>query len=222
MNPSWRTREKGRRKAAIKSVGHEKPRWNKLKVSHVCQLGQAAVGHFHKAPMEQVIGGCWLEQDRGSGADGPVLHWPRIPAPCWGPQEEAEQAPRKNGVPLSPWHCTLPSLGLHPSLYPLPLQPSLSHPSPPSPPHLTKHPKRWPSPQGSGQPPGLTMAQTTSWSKGRPCQMGVPGMDACRKCNSIALMQLCFQARSIPGFYPPDIWSKCRAGLHIESLIWCM
>lgn len=71
---------------------------------------------------------------------------------------------------------------------PLPLSPI-----PPSPPHLAKHPKRWPSPQGSGQPPGLTMAQTTSWSMGRPCQMSVPGMDACRKCNSTALMQLCIQ-----------------------------
>lgn len=157
-----------------------------LKVSHVCQLGQAAVGHFHKAPMEQVTGGCWLERDRGSGADGPVLHWPRIPAPCWGPQEEAEQAPRKNGVLLSPWHCALPSLGLHPSLYPLPLQPSLSTPPYKTPKTLTK-------------PSGLRPA---SWANngpdnklvyGIPCQMGVPGMDACRKCNSIALMQLCFQ-----------------------------
>lgn len=113
-----RRRRKRRLRAAIQTVAHktQKPWWKMLKVSHACQLGQAAVGHFHKVPMEQVIGGCWHEQDRGSRADGPVLHWPCIPAPRWGPQEGAEQAPRKNGVPLRPWHCALPSLGLHPSL----------------------------------------------------------------------------------------------------------
>lgn len=54
--------------------GAQQPWQNTLKVSHACQLGQAAVGHFHKVPMEQVIVGCWHEWDRGSGADGPVLH----------------------------------------------------------------------------------------------------------------------------------------------------
>lgn len=54
--------------------GARQPWQNTLKVSHACQLGQAAVGHFHKVPMEQVIVGCWHEWDRGSGADGPVLH----------------------------------------------------------------------------------------------------------------------------------------------------
>lgn len=83
--------------------------------------------------------------------------------------------------PAQPWPAPI-------SVAPLPLSPI-----PPSPPHPAKHPKRWPSPQGSGQPPGLTMAQTTSWSMGRPCQMSVPGMDSCRKCNSTAPMQLCIQ-----------------------------
>ena len=171
-----------------------------LKVSHACQLGQAAVGHFHKVPMEQVIAGCWHEWDRGSGADGPVLHWPCIPAPCWGPRRGLSRLPERRVSHWDPGIEPCPALACnhHCSPPPLPLSPI-----PPPPPHPAKHPKRWPSPQGSGQPPGLTMAQTTSWSMGRPCQMSVPGMDSCRKCNSTALMQLRIQdyVASLPCFH---------------------
>lgn len=34
--------------------------------------------------------------------------------PAGDPRRGSEQAPRKNGVLLRPWHCAVPSLGLHP------------------------------------------------------------------------------------------------------------
>lgn len=154
----------------------QRPWWHMLKVSHACQLGQAAVGHFHKVPMEQVIGRCWHEQDRSNGADGPVLHWPCIPAPHWGPRRGLSRLPERR---VSHWH---------PGNEPCPVlacthlcSPPPSFTQPPSASHPAKHPKRWPSPQGSGQPPGLTMGQTTSCSLGRSFQVSMPRFDFCRR-----------------------------------------
>lgn len=92
-----------------------------LKVSHACQLGQAAVGHFHKVPMEQVIGGVLAWQDRGSGADGPVLHWPCIPAPCWGPRRGLSRLPERR---VSHWD---------PGIQPCPALACTHHYTPPPP-----------------------------------------------------------------------------------------
>lgn len=127
-----------------------------------------------------------------SCTDHVSLHPAGAPGGGWAGSQKGECPTETLALsPAQPWPAPI-------TVAPLPLSPI--HPPPP---HPAKHPKRWPSPQGSGQPPGLTMAQTTSWSMGRLCQMSVPGMDSCRKCNSTALMQLRIQdyVASLPCFH---------------------
>lgn len=79
-----------------------------------CVSGQAAVGHFREVH-GQVTGGRWRELGRGNVGQMDLSCTDHISLlPDGDPGRGSEQAPRKNGVLLRPWHCALLSLGLHP------------------------------------------------------------------------------------------------------------